>query len=176
VLKTGRGICAAALALSGCMSDFGSGMMPGDRDGGRHRPHGSATPMPRRRETHPTLEKSPADSQIIQGLRCGSLFCPDVPFDQVAAAVLAANSRTAEQSCAPKRLRVRCGEQDWLPNRATGSTSPRGGSLAGHLVVDQVLFGDNGRRAGERALLVGRRRSRLPCRWAQDTNNRVPLR
>ncbi|MCP3877722.1 MAG: TolC family protein, partial [Sulfitobacter sp.] len=146
-------MCAAALALSGCMSDFGSGMVPGDLMQSdivtRFR-----TPDASQAIKPTYAEKITADSQIIQGLALRSSVLPDdTVSDQVASAVLAANSRTAEAELRAATLRSEAASKNWLPKIGPQVSLTSLGSLAANLVVDQVLF-DNGRRAGERAFAV----------------------
>jgi adhesin transport system outer membrane protein len=153
------------------MSDFGSGMMPGDLMPTdivtRFRTPDASQAM------KPTYaEKITADSQIIQGLALRSSVLPDgTVSDQVAAAVLAANSRTAEAELRAATLRSEAASKNWLPKIGPQVNLTSLGSLAANLVVDQVLF-DNGRRAGERAFAVADVEV-AAVSLAQDTNNRV---
>ncbi len=170
-VKRAGGMCAAALALSGCMSDFGSGMMPGDLMQSdivtRFR-----TPDASQGIKPTYAEKITADSQIIQGLALRSSVLPDdTVSDQVASAVLAANSRTAEAELRAATLRSEAASKNWLPKIGPQVSLTSLGSLAANLVVDQVLF-DNGRRAGERAFAVADVEV-AAVSLAQDTNDRV---
>ncbi|WP_372989002.1 TolC family protein [Sulfitobacter sp.] len=160
------GLCAAALALSGCMSDIGGGFDPADMVARMKTPDASQAMKP----TY--AEKITADSQIIQGLSLRSSVLPQgTVSDQVASAVLAANSRTAEAELRAATLRSEAASKNWLPKIGPQVSLTSLGSLAANLVVDQVLF-DNGRRKGERAFAVADVEV-AAVSLAQDTNKRV---
>jgi adhesin transport system outer membrane protein len=160
------GMCAAALALSGCMSDIGGRFAPSDMVARFKTPDASQAVKP----TY--AEKVTADSQIIQGLALRFSVLPkgDVS-DMVASSVLAANSRTAEAELRAATLRSEAASKNWLPKIGPQISLTSLGSLAANLVVDQVLF-DNGRRKGEREFAVADVEV-AAVSLAQDTNNRV---
>ena len=166
-VKRAGGLCAAALALSGCMSDAGGyGFAPADLVSRFRTPDASQAIKP----TY--AEKITADSQIIQGLALRSSVLPDGDVsDQVAASVLAANSRTAEAELRAATLRSEAASKNWLPRIGPQVSLTSLGSLAANLVVDQVLF-DNGRRKGEREFAVADVEV-AAVSLAQDTNRRV---
>ncbi len=166
-VKRAGGLCAAALALSGCVSDTGGrGFVPADLVT-RFRASDASQAM------KPTYaEKITADSPIIQGLALRSSVLPDGDVsDRVAASVLAANSRTAEAELRAATLRSEAASKNWLPRIGPQISLTSLGSLVANLVVDQVLF-DNGRRRGERAFAVADVEV-AAVSLAQDTNRRV---
>ncbi len=165
-IKRAGGICATALALSGCMSDIGAGFAPADLVSRFKSPDASQALKP----TY--AEKVTADSPIIQGLAFRSSVLPSGGVaDTVASAVLAANSRTAEAELRAATLRSEAASKNWLPKIGPQVSLTSLGSLAANLVVDQVLF-DNGRRKGEREFAVADVEV-AAVSLAQDTNKRV---
>ena len=160
------GLCAAALALSGCMSDIARVFDPADMVTRMKTPDASQAVKP----TY--AEKISADSQIIQGLSLRASVLPvGTVSDQVASAVLAANSRTAEAELRAATLRSEAASKNWLPRIGPQVSLTSLGAVAANLVVDQVLF-DNGRRKSERAFAVADVEV-AAVSLAQDTNNRV---
>ncbi len=160
------GICAVALALSGCMSDAGAGFAPSDLVSRFRAPDATLTPKP----TY--AEKITADSPIIQGLaRRTSVLPRGTVSDTVAASVLAANSRTAEAELRAATLRSEAASKNWLPRIGPQISLTSLGTLAANLVVDQVLF-DNGRLKGEREFALADVEVSAVS-LAQDTNKRV---
>jgi len=165
-IKRAGGICATALALSGCMSDIGAGFAPADLVSRFKSPDASQALKP----TY--AEKVTADSPIIQGLALRSSVLPSGGVaETVASAVLAANSRTAEAELRAATLRSEAASKNWLPKIGPQVSLTSLGSLAANLVVDQVLF-DNGRRKGEREFAVADVEV-AAVSLAQDTNKRV---
>ena len=165
-IKRAGGICATALALSGCMSDIGAVFAPADLVSRFKSPDASQALKP----TY--AEKVTADSPIIQGLALRSSVLPSGGVaETVASAVLAANSRTAEAELRAATLRSEAASKNWLPKIGPQVSLTSLGSLAANLVVDQVLF-DNGRRKGEREFAVADVEV-AAVSLAQDTNKRV---
>jgi outer membrane protein, adhesin transport system len=160
------GICALALALSGCAPGMGGGLAPVDMVARFKTPDASQSVKP----TY--AEKVTAGSQIIQGLAQRSSVLPKGSVaDMVAASVLAANSRTAEAELRAATLRSKAASKNWLPQIGPQINLTSLGSVAANLVVDQVLF-DNGRRKGEREFAVADVEV-AAVSLAQDTNERV---
>lgn len=158
------GVCAATLALSGCLSDVGGGAS--DFVARFKTPDATQTVKP----TH--SEKLNAESEIIQGLvRRSSALPSGSSFDQVATSVLAANSRTAEAELRSARLRAEAASKNWLPKIGPQISLTSLGSLVANLVVDQVLF-DNGRKKGEREFAIADVEV-AAVSLSQDTNDRV---
>ena len=161
-VKRAVGVCAAALALTGCLSDAGGG----DFVARLMSPDATAVATP----TH--AEKLNAESAIIQGLVARrSLLPAGSSFERVAVAVLAANARTAEAELRSARLRSEAASKNWLPRIGPDISLTSLGSLVANLVVDQVLF-DNGKRKGEREFAVADVEV-AAVSLAQDTNDRV---
>ena len=161
-VKRAVGVCAAALALTGCLSDAGGG----DFVARLMSPDATAVATP----TH--AEKLNAESAIIQGLVARrSLLPAGSSFERVAVAVLAANARTAEAELRSARLRSEAASKNWLPRIGPDISLTSLGSLVANLVVDQVLF-DNGKRKGEREFAVADVEV-AAVNLAQDTNDRV---
>lgn len=158
------GVCAATLALSGCLSDVG-----GDASDFVAR---LKTPDPTQTAKPTHSEKLNAESEIIQGLvRRSSALPSGSSFDQVATSVLAANSRTAEAELRSARLRAEAASKNWLPRIGPQISLTSLGSLVANLVVDQVLF-DNGRKKGEREFAIADVEV-AAVSLSQDTNDRV---
>ena len=138
------GACILASALAGCLSDAGGG----DFVARLKSPDNTSVA----KQTH--AEKVNSESVIIQGLMQRQSALPDgSAFDQVATAVLAANSRAAEAELRSARLRSEAASKNWLPKIGPQISLTSLGSLVANLVVEQVLF-DNGRRKGEREFAV----------------------
>ncbi|MEM7521819.1 MAG: TolC family protein [Pseudomonadota bacterium] len=158
------GICAAALALSGCLSDAGG--QAGDF-------------VTRLKSVDPTAvgkanhtDEVNAQSAIIQGLVARRSVLPNgSSFDQVATSVLAANARTAEAELRAARLRSEAASKNWLPRIGPQISLTSLSSLVANLVVDQVLF-DHGRLKGEREFAVADVEV-AAVNLAVDTNDRV---
>ena len=160
------GICALALALSGCAPNIGGGFAPADMVARFRTPHASQAIKP----TY--AEKVTADSQIIQGLSLRSSVLPQGDVSRVvASSVLAANSRTAEAELRAATLRSEAASKNWLPKIGPQISLTSLGAVVANLVVDQVLF-DNGRRKGEREFAVADVEV-AAVSLAQDTNKRV---
>lgn len=155
------GVCAAAVALSGCLSDAG-----GDFVARLKAPDTTSVAKPSHAET------VNAESVIIQGLMARRSVLPfGSSFDQVATAVLAANARAAEAELRSARLRSEAASKNWLPKIGPQISLTSLSSLVANLVVDQVLF-DNGRLKGEREFAVADVEV-AAVGLAQDTNDRV---
>ena len=164
-IKAG-GICALALALSGCAPGTAGNRAPADMVARFKTPDVVQIAKP----TY--AEKLAANSQIIQGLsRWVSVLPKDGVSDAIASSVLAANSRTAEAELRAAALRAEAASKNWLPRIGPQISLSSLGSVAANLVVDQVLF-DNGRRKGERAFAVADVEV-AAVSLAQDTNRRV---
>ncbi len=163
-VKRAVGVCAAAFALTGCLSDAGGG--PQDFVARLKSPDANSVARP----TH--AEKVNSESVIIQGLVARRSALPaGSSFDRVAVAVLAANSRSAEAELRSARLRSEAASKNWLPKIGPNISLTSLGSLVANLVVDQVLF-DNGRQKGEREFAVADVEV-AAVNLAQDTNDRV---
>ena len=161
-VKRAVGVCAAALTLTGCLSDAGGT----DFVARLRSPDNTSVPKP----TH--AEKVNAESVIIQGLVARrSLLPAGSSFDRVAVSVLAANSRAAEAELRSARLRSEAASKNWLPRVGPSISLTSLSSLVANLVVDQVLF-DNGKRKGEREFAVADVEV-AAVNLAQDTNDRV---
>jgi len=153
--------CAAAFALTGCLSDAG-----GDFVARLKSPDNTSVAKP----TH--AEKVNSESVIIQGLMSRRSVLPsDSSFERVATSVLAANSRAAEAELRSARLRSEAASKNWLPKIGPQISLTSLGSLVANLVVDQVLF-DNGRLKGEREFAIADVEV-AAVGLAQDTNDRV---
>ena len=153
--------CAAAFALTGCLSDAG-----GDFVARLKSPDSLSVAKP----TH--AEKVNSESVIIQGLMSRRSVLPSgSTFDHVATSVLAANSRAAEAELRSARLRSEAASKNWLPRIGPQISLTSLGSLVANLVVDQVLF-DNGRLKGEREFAIADVEV-AAVGLAQDTNDRV---
>ena len=158
------GVCAATVTLAGCLSDVGAGA--GDFVARLRAPASTSVAQPSHADT------VNSESVIIQGLMARRSLLPDgSSFDQVAVAVLAANSRAAEAELRSALLRSEAASKNWLPRIGPDISLTSLGSLVANLVVDQVLF-DNGRRKGEREFAVADVEV-AAVSLAEDTNDRV---
>lgn len=112
------------------------------------------------------------ESRTIDTLLSRASALPDGgPFDVVADAVLAANSRAAESELRSARLRAQAAEKNWLPTLGPQVSLTSLSQVAASLVVDQVLFGA-GRKKAERAFAKADVEV-AAVTLAQDTNQRV---
>ncbi|MEP5730664.1 MAG: TolC family protein [Sulfitobacter sp.] len=158
------GVCAAALTLTGCLSDAGG--EASDFVARLKSPDATGVARP----SH--AEKVNSESVIIKGLVNRRSALPSgSSYDRVATAVLAANSRTAEAELRSARLRSEAASKNWLPKIGPSISLTSLSSLVANLVVDQVLF-DNGRRKGEREFAIADVEV-AAVYLAQDTNDRV---
>ncbi len=71
------------------------------------------------------------------------------PFDRVASAVLAANSRAAEADLRAAMLRSQARAKNWLPTLGPSVSLTSLGAVVTSMLVEQVIF-DNGRKKAER--------------------------
>ncbi|WP_299561380.1 TolC family protein [uncultured Sulfitobacter sp.] len=155
------GLCAAALALAGCMSGAS-----GDVDSVTRMRYPDAGGTP----TH--ADKINAESAIIQSLVARRSVLPDgSPYSRVATAVLAANARTAESELRAAQLRSRAASKNWLPQIGPQISLTSLSSVITNLVVEQVIY-DNGRKKGEREFAVADVEVAAVA-LASDTNARV---
>lgn len=157
------GLCAVALALTGCLSDAGG---PSELVARLRAPDTTATPAP----TH--AQKLNAQSRIIQGLVARQSVLPEgSPYQQVAASVLAANARSAESDLRAAQLRARAASKNWLPQIGPQVSLTSLGTVVANLVIEQVIY-DNGRKKGEREFAVADVEVAAVA-LAIDTNTRV---
>jgi adhesin transport system outer membrane protein len=110
-------------------------------------------------------------SVIIEGLLNRRSVLGDGSYDQVADAVLAANSRAAEADLRAATLRSEAEASNWLPTLGPNISLTSMGSLVGQMVAEQVLF-DNGRNRAEREF-AQRDVEVAAVALAEDTNDRV---
>ncbi|WP_224380251.1 TolC family protein [Roseovarius carneus] len=95
-------------------------------------------------------QKEAASSAIITTLQARRSALPEGgPFDTVAAAVLDANSRTAEAELRAARLRAVAASKNWLPRIGPSISLTSLSEVVANLIVEQVLF-DHGRLKAER--------------------------
>ncbi|PYC48931.1 transporter [Litorivita pollutaquae] len=131
-----------ALLLSGCVM----------QDGGAN---GTATMMAMHKpDTHKPEKsaraKESAESAVIAALQARRSALPSgSSYDQVAANVLAASSRSAEAELRSARLRAEAQSKNWLPSIGPSISLSSLGAVVAGLLVEQVLF-DNGRKKAER--------------------------
>lgn len=113
-------------------------------------------------------EASPAIAALLarqSALSAGS------PFDEVARAVLAANSRPKEAELRAARLRAAAAQKNWLPTLGPEISLTSMGDLVATLLIEQVLF-DNGGKRAERAYAAADVEVAAVA-LAEDTNARV---
>ena len=163
--KRAGAISVAAVTLSGCLSDAGG--TGGKSLVSRFKPIDNTSVA---RPTHD--QEISAQSQIIQGLLSRRSALPSSSsYEIVAAAVLAANSRTAESELRSARLHSEAASKNWLPEIGPQISLSSLGSLVANLAVDQVLF-DNRRPKGEREFAIADVEV-AAVSLAQDANERV---
>jgi len=134
-------MCAACLILSGC---FGRP----DADVSRSDPAlmGQAAPVPA------VLDSQMEDgtrSEVIESLLNRRSVLQEGPMQQVADAVMAANSRAAEADLRAAMLRAQARSMNWLPSIGPQISVTSLGALVTSMLVEQVLF-DNGAKRAER--------------------------
>ena len=110
-------------------------------------------------------------SELIDALLNRRSVIPSGPYAQVAASVLAANSRAAEAELRAAMLRSEARELNWLPTLGPTISLDSLGSLVANLVVEQTLF-DNGAKRSEREFARADVEV-AAVSLAQDTNDRV---
>nr|WP_241188190.1 TolC family protein [Pseudohalocynthiibacter aestuariivivens] len=155
-------LATAAMILSGCMMQSGA-----DEDAPvtRFKSNTDGAPMTAR-------DKEAATSPIITALQARRSVLPDgSSFDQVASAVLAANSRTAEADLRAARLRAEAASRNWLPKIGPNISLTSLSEVVANLIVEQVLF-DHGRLKAERAFAKADVEV-AAVGLADDTNERV---
>ncbi|SLN39535.1 TolC family protein [Roseisalinus antarcticus] len=103
---------------------------------------------PPARTLDPTMQDGTA-SEIISTLLTRRSVLEPGPLRDVASAVLAANSRTAEAELRAARLRSAAAERNWLPSIGPQISLSSLGDVVSSLVVDAVLY-DNGAKIAER--------------------------
>ncbi len=117
-----------------------------------------------------TMENG-SQSEIIENLLNRRSVLGAGSFDQVANAVLAANSRAAEADLRAAKLRAEARANNWLPTLGPSVSLTSLGAVVSSLVVEQVLF-DNGRKKAERDYAAADVEV-AAVTLAQDTNKRV---
>lgn len=110
-------------------------------------------------------------SEIIEDLLNRRSVVGNGAFDQVADAVLAANSRAAEADLRAAMLRSEARASNWLPTLGPNISLTSLGTVVTQLVVEQVLF-DNGKKRAEREYAQADVEVAAVA-LAQDTNDRV---
>lgn len=110
-------------------------------------------------------------SEIIEDLLNRRSVVGNGAFDQVADAVLAANSRSAEADLRAAMLRSEARASNWLPTLGPNISLTSLGTVVTQLVVEQVLF-DNGKKRAEREYAQADVEVAAVA-LAQDTNDRV---
>jgi adhesin transport system outer membrane protein len=159
-------MCTSALALAGCLSGVGEGAGAGDAVAMQDTTANFGAAKP----TH--SEKINAQSEIIQGLIARRSVLPaGGPYSRVAAAVLAANSRSAESELRAAQLRARAASKNWLPTIGPNISLTSLGSVVANLIVEQMIY-DNGKKKGEREFAVADVEVAAVA-LASDTNSRV---
>ena len=151
----------AAMGLSGCMGTGEvSRMKTADLD------------PPKQAGAMPAVLPAEAQSPIIASLQARRSVLPTGgPLDEVAGAVLAANSRAAEAELRAARLRATAQSKNWLPTLGPQVSLTSLGQVIAQLVIDQVLF-DGGKRKAERDFAKADVEV-AAVRLAEDTNQRV---
>ncbi len=158
----GLWLVVAALGVSGCMTPGGDG----NGTVSRFKSNNTSTAVLTARQ------KEAAESRIISGLQARrSVLKSQGSFDQVAGAVLAANSRAAEAELRSARLRAEAQSKNWLPTLGPQISLTSLSNVVASLIIDQVLF-DNGRKKAERDFAKADVEV-AAVTLAQDTNDRV---
>ncbi|KAA9007943.1 TolC family protein [Histidinibacterium aquaticum] len=175
--QNGRSLAAlfAALVLAGC----GGGGEEARSGGGPVEVTRSAFGVLGRDET-PRADEAPAldpamqdgsTSETISALLARRSVLAPGPLRQVADAVLAANSRSAEAELRAAALRSEAAQRNWLPRIGPQVSLTSLGAVASSLLLDAVLY-DHGGRVAERD--YARADVEVAAvRLAQDTNVRV---
>mgnify|MGYP000045598650 CR=1 FL=1 len=157
---------AASLGLAGCME------LGGDVTRARTSDLNAPTIMGSGPKAEPAVLPAEAQSPVISTLQSRRSILPEGgAFDQVAAAVLAANSRAAEAELRAARLRAEAQSKNWLPTLGPQISLTSLGQVIAQLVIDQVLF-DGGKRKAERDFAKADVEVSA-VRLAEDTNRRV---
>jgi adhesin transport system outer membrane protein len=112
-----------------------------------------------------------SQSPIIEGLLNRRSVLGNGSYDQVADAVLAANSRAAEADLRAATLRSEARASNWLPTLGPNVSLTSLGTVVTEMVVQQVLF-DNGKKRAEREYAQADVEVAAVA-LAQDTNDRV---
>jgi len=119
-----------------------------------------------------TTEKISAESVVIQELVARRSVLPDnSAYDEVASAVLAANSRTAESELRAATLRAEAASKNWLPRIGADVSLTSLSSLVAALVLEATIF-DHGRKKAERAFAKSDVEV-AAVSLAEDSNDRV---
>ena len=112
-----------------------------------------------------------SQSEIIASLLNRRSVLGDGAYAQIAAAVLAANSRAAEADLRAAKLRAEARASNWLPTIGPSVSLTSLGTVVTSILVEQVLF-DNGKKKAERAYAAADVEV-AAVTLAQDTNDRV---
>lgn len=110
-------------------------------------------------------------SPIIEGLLNRRSVLGSGSYDQVADAVLAANTRAAESDLRAAMLRSEARASNWLPTLGPNISLTSMGTVVTQMLVEQVLF-DNGKKRAEREYAQADVEVAAVA-LAQDTNDRV---
>ena len=153
---------AVCLVLSGCMAPGGTG---DDETVSRFGAIGAGGGI----GSEATDESRSAVISALQGRQ--SILPPGSGYDQVAGAVLAANSRTAEAELRAARLRAEAASKNWLPKIGPNISLTSLSEVVATIFVEQVLF-DHGRLRAER-LFAKADVEVAAVGLAQDTNERL---
>ncbi len=133
---------AACLALSGCLG------LGADPAVSRAVPVDAALPVAPPAALNSQMQDG-TRSQIIEDLLNRRSVIQSGPLRDVAAAVMAANSRAAEADLRAAMLRSQARSMNWLPSIGPQVSVTSLGAVVAAMVVEQVLF-DNGAKRAER--------------------------
>ena len=164
--RTRAALAVAIMALSGCLGE-------GTGEGNFVTRLNSQDSTPRiKKSRQSATEQISADSPIIQELAARRSVLPaNSAYDEVASAVLAANSRSAESELRAARLRADAASKNWLPRLGPEISLTSLSSVLTSLVLDVTLF-DHGRKKAERAFAKADVEV-AAVTLAQDSNERV---
>lgn len=159
---------AVMTGLSGCLGE-------GTGDGNFVSRFASVDQTPRIQKSakaQTTSEKISAESAVIQELVARRSALPaNGPYDDVASAVLAANSRSAETELRAAKLRAEAASKNWLPRIGPDISLTSLSTVVASLVLDVTLF-DHGRKKAEREFAAADVEV-AAVTLAEDSNDRV---
>jgi adhesin transport system outer membrane protein len=149
------GLIIAMMVVSGCMKDMGPEGVSRFRDGGFLSGQKNTTPTDAN-QAQPAVAKKDVAAQdaspIISALQLRpTAIKGGTPYQDVAEAVIASDSRVAEAELHVAQLRAKAAKTNWLPTIGPRVSLSSLGDLVTDLVINQVLF-DNGRKKAERDL------------------------
>lgn len=154
-MQLGKGAASLVLVLlTGCVAPTGSSVLNGATNVSKNALGfiglgGEPQAAPQVGNTLSGARAADVESPVFDNLLNRRSVLADGALNDVANAVLDANSRAAEADLRAARLRSEAQQKNWLPTIGPNVSLSSLGGVVASLIVEQTIF-DNGRKAAER--------------------------